>query len=63
MGPLPRLYKLIVVLVALALCLAAGVWVAGHLSLPLGGVGVGLSVGVLLAFLATRDFARGRTTR
>lgn len=63
MGPLPRLYTRVIVSVVLALCVAVGVWLAERLSLPLGGVGVGLAAGALLAFLATRDFSRQHPTR
>ena len=56
MGPLPRLYRLLIAVLVLALSLGAGVWLAGYLRLPLGGIGVGLGAGCLLAWLLTRDF-------
>ncbi|MFD1945619.1 hypothetical protein [Nocardioides aestuarii] len=57
MGPLPQLYRLLIAGVVLVLSLAGGVWLAGWLALPLGGVGVGLGAGLLLAFVATHDFS------
>ncbi|QZY28060.1 hypothetical protein [Nocardioides coralli] len=60
MGPLPQLYKIIIVVLAVGLSLGAGLWLAGYVVLPLGGIGVGLAGGALLAFLATRDFTHRR---
>ena len=57
MGPLPQLYRLLVAGVVVLLSVAGGVWLASWLTLPLGGVGVGLGAGCLLAFLVTRDHA------
>ena len=56
MGPLPQFYRVVVVAVLLTLSLAAGVWLAGYLQLPLGGLGVGLAAGLLLAWLVNHDF-------
>ena len=56
MGPLPQFYRFVVVALLLALCLATGIWLAGYLRLPLGGLGVGLGAGLLLAWLVTHDF-------
>jgi hypothetical protein len=56
MGPLPRLYRLLIAALVMALSLGAGVWLAGYLRLPLGCIGVGLGAGCLLAWLLTRDF-------
>jgi hypothetical protein len=58
MGPLPQMYKVLLVILTVALCLAGGVALARYLDLPLGGIGVGLAAGGLLAFLLTRDFGR-----
>jgi hypothetical protein len=58
MGPLPQLYRHLVAGLVLALSLGTGVWLAGRLELPLGGIGVGLVVGCLLAFVLTHDFHR-----
>lgn len=63
MGPLPRLYKALVVAVLVALCLAGGVWVAAWFDLPLGGIGVGLGAGCVLAYLLTRDFSHPKSVR
>lgn len=63
MGPLPRLYQVIVVAVLLALCLAGGVWVADYFDLPLGGIGLGLGAGCALAYLLTRDFSHAKSIR
>ena len=57
MGPLPQLYRLLIAGVVVVLSVAGGIWLAGWLALPLGGVGVGLAGGVLLAYLATRDYS------
>lgn len=57
MGPLPQLYRLLIAGVVVVLGVAGGVWLAGWLALPLGGVGVGLVGGLLLAFVATHDFS------
>lgn len=60
MGPLPQLHKVLIVLLMVAVSLGGGVWLAGFLDLPLGGIGVGVAAGSLLAFLVTRDFTRRR---
>ena len=56
MGPLPQLHKFLVAVLLLTLGLAGGIWLAGVLDLPLKGIGVGLGVGLLLAWLVTHDF-------
>ena len=63
MGPLPRLYRVLVVAVLLALSLAGGVWIADYLDLPLGGIGLGLAGGCVLAYLLTHDFSRPKSVR
>ena len=60
MGPLPQFHKLLVAVLVLLLSLAGGIWLAVFLDLPLGGIGVGLGVGLLLAWLLTHDFHRPR---
>ena len=60
MGPLPALHRLLIAGLVLLLCLASGVWLAGRYDLPLGGLGVGLGAGSLLAFLLVHDFRRTR---
>ena len=61
MGPLPQLYRYLIVGLVVLLSLAGGIWLAGYLELPLGGIGVGLGAGCLLAFVLTHDF--GHRTR
>lgn len=56
MGPLPPLHKMVLVAALLLACLGTGVWLAGHFDLPLGGTGVGLGAGLLLAYVVTHDF-------
>jgi fatty acid desaturase len=68
MGPLPQLYRLVVAGTVVVLALAGGLWLAGWFALPLGGIGVGLGAGCLLAFVLTHDFGHsvphdGRPTR
>ena len=60
MGPLPKFHKVLVAVLLLTLGLAGGTWLAGVLDLPLGGIGVGLGVGLLLAWLVTHDFSHPR---
>ena len=54
-GPLPPRYRVLVVLTALLTGLAAGVWLAVQLDLPLAGPGLGLGLGTLAAFLMVAD--------
>jgi len=63
MGPLPQLYRYLVAGLVVVACLGTGVWLAGRLELPLGGIGVGLGAGCLLAYVLTHDFRRERSTR
>ena len=60
MGPLPALYRVLIAGLVLLLSLAFGIWLAQSRDLPLGGVGVGLGAGSLLAFLFVHDFRRTR---
>lgn len=60
MGPLPPLHQLLVGALLLLGGLGAGIWLATWLQLPLGGFGVGLGAGCLLAWLATHDFGHRR---
>lgn len=64
-GPLPRLYRILVIAVAILISVAGGVWLAQHfaLALPFRGVLVGLAFGVLIAFALVHDFSRGRQAR
>lgn len=56
MGPLPQLHKYVLAVLLLVLGLAGGIWLADVLQLPRGGIGAGLGVGLLLAWLVTHDF-------
>lgn len=60
LAPLPRLYRLLVLASVLTVCIGAGVWLARSYDLPFGGVLVGTSAGLLIAFAVLHDF-RGRT--
>jgi len=60
MGPLPALYRLMIAGMVLLLSVASGVWLANSYDLPLGGLGIGLGAGSLLAFLLVHDFRRTR---
>jgi hypothetical protein len=55
-GPLPQLHRFLIAALVLVLSLGAGVWLAAYLDLPLGGVGVGLGAGCLLAYVLVHDF-------
>ena len=64
MGPLPQLHRYSDRCVSCcSSAWASGVWLAGYYDLPLGGVGVGLGVGCLLAYLLVHDFRRPRSVR
>jgi hypothetical protein len=56
LAPLPRLYRIVVVAVVLALGLAGGVWLAQEIALPAGGLLVGCVGGILVAYLLIHDF-------
>ena len=58
MGPLPALYRLLIAGLLLLLSVAFGILLAQSHDLTLGGLGVGLSAGGLLAFLFVHDFRR-----
>lgn len=52
-GPLPRLYRIVVVMAVLLICAAAGAWLGASPSLPfLIGTGLlgGVAVGVVAAY-------------
>lgn len=54
LGPLPKLYRVVVALAALLVCAAAGAWSAFMLPYPVlvgAGASVGLAVGVACAYL------------
>ncbi len=60
MGPLPQLHRVLIAALVLVLSLGGGLWLASYLDLPLGGVGVGLAAGCLLAYLLVHDFNQRR---
>ena len=57
MGPLPPLHKFSVAALVLLVSLAGGIWLATLLDLPARGIGAGIGVGLLLAWLLTHDFS------
>ena len=61
-GPLPRMYRILVIVGALLLSVAGGAWLAYSfaLELPFGGVLLGVAFGVLIAFALVHDFSHGR---
>ena len=61
LGPLPRLYRSLVVAVALLVFVGGGIVLAQVLPLPFGGVVTGTLIGVLIAFVLVHDFHRRRT--
>jgi hypothetical protein len=66
LGPLPRLYRIIVSVIALAVFVAGGAWAAFALPYPLlTGVGasVGLAVGALCAFFLLHQSHRVHAAR
>ena len=64
-GPLPRMYRILVIAGALLLSVAGGAWLAQHLAitLPFRGLLVGAALGLLIAFLLIHDFSAGRQAR
>ena len=58
LGPLPRLYRVVVFVAALLLCVGGGAWAAVVLpyeNLISAGASIGLAIGVLCAFLLLHD--------
>ena len=66
-GPLPQLYRILVVLTALVVGVLSGVWLAQLIegpSLVAAGIGWGLLAGLLLNYVLLHDFhQRPRTVR
>ena len=66
-GPLPQLYRILVVLTALVVGVLSGVWLAQLIegpSLVAAGIGWGLLAGLLLNYVLLHDFHhRPRTVR
>ncbi|MDP3893885.1 hypothetical protein [Nocardioides sp.] len=67
LGPLPRLYHLLLWVVTLGFCVGAGAWLASWTNVPVVasvGAGAGALIGVLVAYLLAHDFrAEPRTVR
>lgn len=58
LGPLPKLYRVVVSVVALLLFVAGGAWTALMLPYPIlvsAGASVGLAVGALMAYLLLHE--------
>ncbi|HEX6248002.1 MAG TPA: hypothetical protein VFZ64_09055 [Nocardioidaceae bacterium] len=58
LGPLPKLYRIVVGVVALLVFVGGGAWAAFVLPYPFlisAGASVGLAIGALVAFWLTRD--------
>lgn len=64
-GPLPQLYRLLVITSVILLFTGAGVWLALVLEVPLpfGGVLGGTAAGVLIAFALVHDFSHRAESR
>jgi fatty acid desaturase len=60
LGPLPRLYRSLVVAAALLVFIGGGIVLAQLLPLPFGGVVVGSATGLLIAFVLVHDFHHRR---
>ena len=59
LGPLPRLYRIIVSVIALAVFVAGGAWAAHMLPYPFllsVGAGIGLAIGGLCVFFLLHEF-------
>jgi hypothetical protein len=58
LGPLPKLYRIVVSVVALLLFVSGGAWAAFMLPYPIlvsAGASVGLAVGALIAYLLLHE--------
>ena len=61
LGPLPTIYRIVVIGCALVTCIGVGAWLATMLPGPMlagGGAGVGAGFGALLALVLVHDFQR-----
>ena len=62
-GPLPLLHRLLVVLTALTVGIASGIWMVHLIAAPAviaAGIGWGLVAGMLLTYVLLHDFHRQR---
>lgn len=60
-GPLPRLYRMLLVVAALTLCVGIGAWLGATPAVPvrmLGGLAIGGALGALAIYLLLHDFGR-----
>lgn len=59
-GPLPLLHRIILIVIALGTCMAAGIWLAWWTPVHLlvsAGAAIGALVGVAVAWLLTHDLS------
>lgn len=59
LGPLPRLYRFVLAVIAVVVFLGAGAWIAQFTALPMlasVGAGVGAAIGLVAAYLLVHDF-------
>jgi len=59
LGPLPTIYRIVVIACALVTCIGVGAWLAAKLpgeGLAGSGAGIGAALGALLAVLLVREF-------
>jgi hypothetical protein len=64
LGPLPPLYRFVVTLTALAVCMGAGAWVTIALPgtlLASTGAGIGAGIGMVVVLLLLHDFSHRGT--
>lgn len=64
-GPLPQLYRLLVIAAAVLLFIGLGVWLAHSIGVPMpfGGILGGTVAGVLMAYLLVHDFSHQHAAR
>ena len=64
LGPLPTIYRIVVIACALVVCVGVGAWLAATLPGPMlagGGAMLGAGFGALLAMLLVHDFRHQHT--
>ena len=65
LGPLPTIYRIVVIACALVTCVGVGAWLAAMLPGPMlagGGAGLGAVFGALLAVLLVHPVDRPRSS-
>lgn len=58
-GPLPRLYRMLLVVAALAVFVGIGAWLGAQPAVPVrmaGGIAIGAALGLAATFLVLHDF-------